>query len=245
MDALKFRLKGKTAFFKKPDVNTYCYFTYGNVHKIAILGILGSILGFKGYANQNGEVYPEFYDKLKDIKVAIKPISENGFFNKSFQTFNNSVGYASKEKGGNLIVKEQWLEDPCWDIYVTAEKNIYFKKLTDYMLNRKCVFIPYLGKNEHLADISNVEYIEHLEKVEQYKRINSLVASRVLELTKEDDLFNPDTETKWKYEESLPIALDAETNQYVLERFTLTNNNILKLEGLDIYKCKESILYFI
>ncbi len=30
MQALKFTLSGKTAFFKRPEVNTYYYFTFGN-----------------------------------------------------------------------------------------------------------------------------------------------------------------------------------------------------------------------
>ncbi len=35
--AMKFKLFGKTAFFKKPEVNEYAYFTYNNIHKIASL----------------------------------------------------------------------------------------------------------------------------------------------------------------------------------------------------------------
>ena len=50
MEILKFKLSGKNAFFKKPEVNTYCYFTYGNIHRVALLGILGAILGYKGYS---------------------------------------------------------------------------------------------------------------------------------------------------------------------------------------------------
>ena len=46
MKALCFTLKGKTAFFKKPEVNSYVYFTYGNIHKIALLGVFGAILGY-------------------------------------------------------------------------------------------------------------------------------------------------------------------------------------------------------
>ena len=41
MEVLRFSLSGKTAFFKKPEVNTYYYFTYGNIHKVALLGIFG------------------------------------------------------------------------------------------------------------------------------------------------------------------------------------------------------------
>ena len=83
MEILKFKLSGKSAFFKKPEVNTYCYFTYGNIHRVALLGILGAILGYKGYSQmqdilsnkkKKGKLepsYPEFYEKLKDLKIAI------------------------------------------------------------------------------------------------------------------------------------------------------------------------------
>ena len=49
MQALKFRLKGKHAFFKIPAVNSYYYFTYAQIHKVALLGIFGAILGYDGY----------------------------------------------------------------------------------------------------------------------------------------------------------------------------------------------------
>ena len=84
MEILKFKLSGKSAFFKKPEVNTYCYFTYGNIHRIALLGILGAILGYKGYSQMKDilsikeeidlkPAYPEFYEKLKELKIAILP----------------------------------------------------------------------------------------------------------------------------------------------------------------------------
>ena len=44
MRALKFTLSGKNAFFKKPEVNAYFYFTYGQIHRVALLGILGAIV---------------------------------------------------------------------------------------------------------------------------------------------------------------------------------------------------------
>lgn len=49
MRALKFTLSGKNAFFKKPEVNAYFYFTYGQIHRVALLGILGAIVGNKDY----------------------------------------------------------------------------------------------------------------------------------------------------------------------------------------------------
>ena len=83
LKVLRFQLSGRTAFFKKPGVNTYGYFTYGMVHKVALLGIFGAILGYGGYTKQHRDKtdYPEFYEKLSGLKIAILP-AENGCFAK-------------------------------------------------------------------------------------------------------------------------------------------------------------------
>ena len=49
MKILKFTLSGRNAFFKKPDVNSILYYSYGNIHKVALLGLFGAILGYDGY----------------------------------------------------------------------------------------------------------------------------------------------------------------------------------------------------
>ena len=54
--------------------------------------------------------------KIKDLKVSVVPRNSQGYIQKKVQMFNNTVGYASQELGGNLIVREQWLENPVWDI---------------------------------------------------------------------------------------------------------------------------------
>ena len=82
MKALKFTLSGNTAFFKVSSVNSNCYFTYGNIHKPALLGIFGAILGYSGYMNQTS-TYPEYYDKLKDLQISIIPNRRN--FKKKIQ----------------------------------------------------------------------------------------------------------------------------------------------------------------
>ena len=80
MNVLKFTLSGTHAFFKKPDVNAYIYFTYGHIHKIALLGLLGAIVGYKGYNSQEEEsVYPQFYEKLSHIKLGVVPSIKEGF----------------------------------------------------------------------------------------------------------------------------------------------------------------------
>ena len=81
MDILRFTLGGKTAFFKKPEVNTYCLFTFGNIHRVALLGMFGAILGYKGYSDSKveEEVLPEFYEKLKNIQLSIIPKTKQVF----------------------------------------------------------------------------------------------------------------------------------------------------------------------
>lgn len=237
--AIKFKLSGKTAFFKKPDVNEYAYFTYNNIHKIALLGMLGAVIGLGGYNQQKENKYPEFYDKLKNLKISIVPDKKlNGIYPKKIQTFNNSVGYASNETGGNLIVREQWLENPEWTIYFyndgTVEEEIY-NKLTEYLLHGKTVYIPYLGKNDHPATISNVEEIT-LEAVE-LNYIDSIFSENV-EIDNScwvDDLI-------CLVKEIQPVRLQEQYNFYEFEPFIYTNCYLKdKVNG---YRDNDINLYF-
>ena len=107
MRAISFKLSARTACFRKPDVNVYAYFTYNNIHKPALFGLLGAIIGLGGHTQLHNENrgkkqnqleynhgYPEFYEKLQHLKVSITPLAPNGYFSKKIQVFNNSVGYA-------------------------------------------------------------------------------------------------------------------------------------------------------
>lgn len=245
MDALKFTLSGRTAFFKKPEVNTYYYFTYGNIHKVALLGILGAISGYKGYNQQEveGTIYPEFYEKLKNIKIGIVPRNEKGYISKKVQVFNNSVGYASKELGGNLIIKEQWLEEPKWDIYILIDGDIE-KELANRIINKRATFIPYLGKNDHMADIIDIELIKDIKKSDIASRIDSLFIKDNFNLVPFEDDFSEEYIQPFKYEEILPIALEENTNKYELETFIYTNSELENIKDSIVYKCNEKIIFF-
>ncbi|WP_416176379.1 type I-B CRISPR-associated protein Cas5b [Clostridium sp.] len=238
MRVVRFKLSGKTAFFKKPDVNSYYYFTYGNIHKIALLGIMGSILGYKGYNQQSRDlkrnVYPEFYEKLKDSKVAIITLNKHGYISKKVQQFNNSVGYASQEKGGNLIVKQQWLQNPKWLIYVKIDSLT--QEFSNMIKRNKAKFLPYLGTNDHFADITEVRELE-INKVDSVDKVDSIFETKYFLIDKYAD---EDADTPWKYSEYLPVAIDKELNQYQFSDFTETNMCIDSIdEGVDIYNDKE------
>lgn len=262
MEVIKFNLEGTSGFFKKPDVNTYLYFTYGNIHKVALVGMFGAILGYKGYnqmsfikrykkdfkelVENNEKCYPEFYDRLNHLKVAIIP--KEASMKKKVQVFNNSVGYASKEQGGNLIVKEQWLENPSWEIYVVINDK-ESEKLAKSLIDRNFVYIPYLGKNDHLADIKDVKIISDVKKINKVYNIDSLFVKDDFEITKKDifDEFDNSEEDIpiFKYEEKLPIALEETTNKYELKTLIYTNENLDKKGNTPVYNIEGKNIVFI
>lgn len=261
MEILKFKLSGKSAFFKKPEVNTYCYFTYGNIHRIALLGILGAILGYKGYSQMKDilsikeeidlkPAYPEFYEKLKELKIAILPLNPKGVITKKIQIFNNSTGAGSKELdkknkieyGVNLIVKEQWLENPKWEICILLDCE-EAKKIKEAIQNHKCEFYPYLGTNDHFADIEYLG-VEEAQPIKQDDyRVDSFMVKDNIEfieknsrqlrkILSEDEI---ESYSQFKYEEALPKSIDAEVNNYELERFVYTNGFVKFLDGKQVY----------
>ena len=250
MRALSFELSGKTACFRKPDVNQYAYFTYNNIHKIALLGLLGAVVGYGGYSklhnqkmqlkeqikNSTGKEkkslqeeldklnlqMPEFYENLKHLKIAITPLSPYGYFAKKIQVFNNSVGYASKEEGGNLIVREQWLENPKWQIMVLDDGTDEYAKLKEHLLNGKCVFIPYLGKNDHPAKIEKAKEIELSEQLfdengEYYIDSLFIKPDSGLGYHRESD------DMPFFFQEVSPVALQKEYHFYEYETLIFTN----------------------
>lgn len=232
MQALKFRLSGKTAFFKKPEVNEFCYFTYGTIHKIALLGIFGAIVGYKGYNQmkinkkkiEESDEFPQFYEELKNLKISVLPEANKGIVTTKIQEFNNSVGYASKEQGGNLIVREQWIEEPAWTIYLLLDQE-KAEHIKEFICNKKAVYFPYLGKNDHFARIDDIEIVSLDDRVKGRNRIDSIVQKEKVNMVM-DDLDDDDDDEfveLYQYRESLPIGLNPITNLYEYQSFLYTN----------------------
>lgn len=223
MKALRFRLSGKTGFFKQPDVNTYLYYTYGQIHRVALLGLLGAILGYKGYNEKDREKHPEFYKKLKDLKISIVSEGNDGIFDKKLQIFNNSTAFASNEEGGNLIVKQVWLENPSWLVYILLD-NDQSKSIEEYILNKKTIFTPYLGTNDHMANISDCEIVD-IEK-SNAKIINSLFWDEDFKLRLKSKIY--------KYEENLPFFLEEDTERYIRKKTLASNGEVRKKTDKDV-----------
>ena len=237
MKALSFEISGKTAIFKKPDVNSYAYFTYNNIHKPALLGILGAIIGLDGYTklyDENRKAkedksgyndgFPDYYEKLKDLKISIIPMTDKepntGYFSKKIQTFNNSVGYASQELGGNLIVREQWLENPKWQIIILENETDEYEKIKEYLLNKKAIYIPYLGKNDHFANIDKVQEITLDENL--YLK-DGLYLDSLFIKKGEINGYEREGELPFIFQEVSPISLQKDFHFYEYETLCFTN----------------------
>ena len=198
--------------------------------------MLGAIIGLGGHTQLHNENrgkkanqleynhgYPEFYEKLQHLKVSITPLAPNGYFSKKIQVFNNSVGYASFEAGGNLIVREQWLENPSWQIMILDDGSDEYAKIAEYLLGGKSVFIPYLGKNDHFANIDKVKDIGLSEPKNQY--IDSLFIKDFNKL----DAWAKENETPYLFQEISPMRLQKEYHFYEYEALIFTNYEVENL----------------
>lgn len=255
MKILKFNLSGEFAFFKNPIANSYANFTFGHIHKIALAGVLGAIVGMDGYKSikikkEKLEDYPEFWEQLKDMNVAIVPKNQHGNIAKKIQIFTNTVGYASQEEGGVLIVREQWLENPSWDIYLEINNEVT-EKIAEYIMNNKAIYLPYLGKNDHPADISDMEIITDAEEVtDEYVTLDSLFIEDEFEIEKKKtglrSKIENSNERTWKYKEVLPMALGINFNEYIYKTIVLTNAKVKgRTEGKKTYRANETTIAFL
>lgn len=252
MKALSFILSGKFAHFKKPDVNEYAYFTYNNIPKPTLLGLLGAIIGLSGYTQNYQNNFgkkdktlfnsnePEFYAKLKNLEICIIPLAKHGRFSKKIQIFNNSVGYANDD-GGILNIREQWLENPKWQIMIKDDESDEFKKISEFLLEKRAIFIPYLGKNDHFADISEVCEIELAQSFDNISSIKSLF---LLKNTNGENML-PDLdleEENFLFEEFYPISFD-ENLFYKLEKICFTNQ-ICELKNGKWFEYDDGVICF-
>ncbi|MBU2444854.1 MAG: type I-B CRISPR-associated protein Cas5b [Bacteroidetes bacterium] len=242
---ISFDIQADFGFLKKPDINEGIYLTYNCLHKPALLGILGAIIGLGGHYQSyvKKKSLPEYYDKLGNVKVGIQPLdSSKGNFTKTVIKYNNSVGYASEEQGGNLIINEQTLIKPSFRIYLLLDlSDDNEKKVYEFIKNAECEYIPYLGKNDFQLWWDKENTLEY-----SFSEIDLLHSSYTIEnlfikpqgktiRQNEDkigdmifDFTEPLTDDFFILFERLPIGFDSRTSNYQFENFVFTNKKLVK-----------------
>jgi len=235
-------------FLKRPDVNESIYLTYNCLHRPALLGILGAIVGLGGFyqAFIVGETtLPDYYEKLADIKLGIRPLqSSNGTFQKVVVNYTNTVGYANREPGGTLQVSEQTLLKPGFRIYLLLDigKEVH-AKLHHCLQSNEAEYIPYLGKNDFQLwwdnfreyDFSEFGYDSDFEVATLFIKDTAVREDRrgpVIDLTRK-------AESTFIYFENLPYRYDEKTKNYQLKPFAYTNARFSpKYKINDLYRIK-------
>jgi len=225
---------------KKPDTNEPVYLTFNMLHKPALLGVLGAIIGLEGF-KEKGKL-PEYYEKLKDLKIGIQPLRhENGNFQKSTVKYNNATGLANKDadnkNGATLNVIEQFLIAPAFRCFLLLDTdNELHIKIDKNLKNNYAEYLPYLGKNEF--SMWWEEYKEYNFKEFEPQttfKINSIyIKDQPLKDNKDADAllnYDPIFDDKlegytFSYFERLPVEyqdLGANNFQYKYQNFAFTD----------------------
>lgn len=253
---ISFDIQSDFAFFRKPETNNTLNVSYNMIHKPSVLGILGAIIGLRGY-EEKGKM-PEYYNELKDIKIGITPLNhECGNFSKTPIKYSNTIGYANA--GSNFLTEELTLIAPKFRIFVLIDESIETQKRLHLNLKSyKSEFIPYLGKNEFTAWWTNFSEYEYEKKTPDEEtapiRVISLFQKKQIlkEQTSSDyksiDLFELNfeemSEDLFMYFERLPIDFDTSLMQYKLEEMAFTNHKIKNANKLDnLYYLKKDDAY--
>lgn len=226
---ISFDLKADFAFFKKPDYNAGIQLSYNMLHKPALLGILGAIIGLEGY-KEKGKL-PEYFIQLKHLQIGVMPLPlahEHGNFQKTVLRYTNGVGYANKD--GNLLVDETMLIAPAYRCFVLLNlDNELEAKIYHYILKEKAEYIPYLGKNEFQAWIENpmdYEYEQTEINKKSYALDSLFIKSGIVKEQKIEPEINFDfsvSSGSFTYFERLPIGFNEELMQYEMAEFAFTD----------------------
>ena len=219
---ISFDLKADFGFFKKPDIND-AYLTYNMLHKPALLGILGAIIGLKGF-EQNKRL-PDYYTLLKHVKIGIKPLeTDNGNFLKCFIGYNN---------GGILQVKEQTLIQPAYRCFLLlTDEDETERILYDYLKSYRAEFLPYMGKNDFSAWWDNfIEYTgfsrfnyDRNYRIDSIFRKSGVKASDLIPKAGSGRGNRANNQSVYIYFENLPISFHEELFQYEYGDFVYSPN---------------------
>ncbi|MBU2635716.1 MAG: type I-B CRISPR-associated protein Cas5b [Bacteroidetes bacterium] len=253
-------LRAQFGFLKKPDTNEGIYLTYNCLHKPALLGILGAIVGLGGYAQAYSvkkDLFPDYYQKLKHLKIGIQPLdSAKGNFQKTVITYNNSVGYANLD-GGTLIVSEQTLLTPAYRVFLLLSvEEILEVQLYGNLKTGESEYIPYLGKNDFQLWWENFTEYEfeanhfpkesyQVETIFVKRKDRSIRDSRVILPIFDFSQQQPDN---FIYLEELPFEFDEKIKHYSKKSFAFSNWKVVKeyaLDNLFLLKSEQKIIQLV
>jgi len=239
-------LIGEMALFKKNDANDLVHISYNFIHKPVVLGILGAIVGYSGYSKSGQDNMPDYYEKLKNIKIAIAPLYTKPL-KKIITGFNNASGMGSDS--GTWQVKEQVLigsPEIKYTIFILNDNSQEAKSIKDNLINRHIEYPIYFGKNEFFAHYEDYKEYQAIPLQKGEYEIQSLVRKgendknvKFKDFTFDDfDPFDINTNAGNTIYEYLPYDFD-ENGFYKKDLFTFTENKLLINNPENFYNLKD------
>lgn len=235
MEILKFTLSGAKATFTRPYYNSY-YSTYSHIHKVALLGLLGAMIGIRREITKDGTLLA--YNELESLKIAIIPHKEQ------FPVIRNTITETSGmyNNGFTYVADYDELCNPAWDIYVYGNNNSHYEKVKEFILEKKSIYGIYLGKNHHFASILDPKILEGFTVSE----INKIDSFFILDDIKTEEDIDDDSYNRRYFIEPMPIAMDRKLNQYKIKDIVLTNETVTWCSNYEnIVQCDDRNLYLI
>lgn len=244
MKALTFKLYGKGACFRIPYMNAVhtnsYYATYDYIPVSSLLGMFGAILGYRGYEDPHlkKDEYPEFYQKLCNLNIAIVPSYITPL--KFTSTYTNTTGHASIKDGTGvtLIYEVEQLENPAWTIFVLKDQP-EVEKIEQALLSKKYKYTPFLGKKKFPAIINHINVVD-------VKNICGCDNCRIDSLIPYDQVKNCQSTSGSFYLETLhPTFYRKNFKRRIQEiRCVLTDQHYYDLNVENIYCCNDMNVYF-
>jgi len=236
---VSFTIKAEFGMFKKPDINDKIFVSYNMIHKPYLLGILGAIMGYGGHSqNQDKSKMSEYYEKLKDIRVAIAPSDKNGgIFKKEFIIFNNTTN------GSIANITEQTLVNPAYKIYLEVDDE-NDKELICKLEKNEAIFQPYMGKNEFSLWWDDFKVHDKFKEIESKERFEvKTIIKKPENFVLKNSGYKERTTNYFYLFERLPIGFDEQLKQYVYHEFLYTNTIFKNNNSLNsLYECDEGVI---
>ena len=234
---VSFTIKAEFGMFKKPDINDKIFISYNMIHKPYLMGILGAIMGYAGHnQNQDKTQMPEYYQKLKNLKVGISPSNEyGGILKKEFILFNNTIN------GTTANIREQTLINPAYRIYLELDED---DKLIERLKKNEAIYPPYMGKNEFTLWWDDFKIHNKYEKVMSKKKFEvKTIIKKSENFILKNSGYKERTTNYFYLFERLPIGFDEQLKQYVYDDFMYTNSIFKTDNNLEnLYESDEGVI---
>jgi len=259
-NVIKFQIKGEFAFFKN-KINIRENYSYHSIHKPAILGILGAILGMDGFSDFKKNKTIQYIDELSDkIKVSIIKKMDTLFVKSKIN--DSTMLQITSDREKVIQQTEYFLDNPLFEIYLDISDNELFDNIYDKLFDNNFVFEPVLGKSYLHCSISNVEKIEILSSFENIDK-DRLVQDKRLKSVYIESLFPSsfifkDLKVKEVYSDNnltmgesfrLPVCSSSKSGVYI-ENNEFSYKNFVSIKNINTeenfkFLSNNKVLYFV